>query len=430
MGVPRLSWLAFGLASTLLAQVGSAVQLQPIDPLEHEERQLVARDTDCTKLDLQKSEYFLWGGKVSMYLKHKARDSSGSRIGYSSNNRYALGNFTVHTPGDHESIISMEKFYPLVKSTECTKHSLTMDFEDQKAYEYGAKTWRWVNDEEHHTFLLVAGKGHCRWNEDRLPFIVKNVLFDDRTNRITAIGEASDWVTATHSAELILGGRPGSKHSKRFLDDETWAFPVAADLPLNHKEFNIGEAKLTYDCSGCGTHGEMDFTFHFVKSWDIPHDVQLIIHPNGVNAVFEPTISLEANLTGQIDETLPLGSVPIGGLSIAGGIVDLGPQIVFDLVYGMGPLKGTASITGGGTASLSDSAALTLDLLNPDVSAGGWTPQFEAKPITLNAALSGSVMIGLQVGIELAIGALGEDFEVGVKLQPYLGSTFTLMACK
>lgn len=64
MGVPRLSWLAFGLASALLTQVGSAVQLQPIDPLEHEERQLVARDSDCTKLDLQKVESFLWGGKL------------------------------------------------------------------------------------------------------------------------------------------------------------------------------------------------------------------------------------------------------------------------------------------------------------------------------------------------------------------------------
>jgi hypothetical protein len=340
---------------------------------------------------------------------YKTRDSSVSRIGYSANNKYALGNFTVFTPGEHENIISLEKFYPLVKSTKCTKYSLTMDFEDRKAYNHGAYTWKWVNDHKDNTFLLVAGKGHCGWNEDRLPFVIRNVWFDDLTNTITAFGEASDWVKATHSAELYLGGRPASK--KRFLDDATWSFPVAADLPLNHKEFNIGEAKLTYDCDGCGTHGEMEFTFHFVKTLGIPHDVELIIHPNGVEAVFEPTIKLEADLTDKIDETLPLGSIPIGGISIVGGVVDLGPEIVFDLVYGLGPLKGTASISGGGTASLQDSAELTLDLLNPDVSAGGWTPQFESKPITPDAALSGNVMIGLQVGIELSIEALGECLE-------------------
>ena len=68
MGVPRLSWLAYGLAAALLAQVGSAANLEPIDMLEHEEGLLVARHSDCSKLDLQKSESFLWGGKCSSLL--------------------------------------------------------------------------------------------------------------------------------------------------------------------------------------------------------------------------------------------------------------------------------------------------------------------------------------------------------------------------
>lgn len=319
--------------------------------------------------------------------------------------KYALGNFTAYTPGKHESIIAMEKFYPLLKSTECTNHSLTMNFEDERAYRYSRKTWKWVNNKEHHTFLLVAGKGHCHWNEDRLPFTIKNVEFDDKTNTIKALGKASDWIEATHSYELFVGGRPAT--NKRDID-EPYTFDISTPLPLNNAKFGLGDATLAYTCNGCGLQGAFEFDFHIKTELDIPTDAEILISPHGVAAVFEPDVKLSADLSGKIDESQPIGKIPIGGVSIAGGILDLGPEIAFDFVYSLGPLKGSAEVTGGGTASLQDSAQLTLDLLNPDVAASGWTPQFSSKPLTINAAISGSVQMGIDCGVVLSLSALGK----------------------
>lgn len=65
MGPSRFSWLAYGLASALLSQVGCATQLEPIDILGNAPGQVVARDNDYTKLDLLSAETFLWGGTYS-----------------------------------------------------------------------------------------------------------------------------------------------------------------------------------------------------------------------------------------------------------------------------------------------------------------------------------------------------------------------------
>lgn len=282
-----------------------------------------------------------------------------------------------------------------------------MNFEDERAYRYGKKVWSWVNNQERRTFLLVAGKGHCHWNEDRLPFTIKNVEFCDETKTIKALGKSSDWIEATHSYELYVGGRPATNKDKRDID-ESYSFDVSAQLPLNNAQFGLGDASVWYTCPGCGTQGALEFDFHIKQEFWVPYDCEILINPRGVAAVFEPTVKLQADMSNKISESESIGKIPIGGVSIAGGILDLGPEIAFDFVYSLGPLKGSASISGGGTASLPDSSSLTLDLLNPDIAASGWTPQFSSKPLTLTAALSGSVQIGIDAGIVLSLSALGE----------------------
>ncbi|OQE21144.1 hypothetical protein PENSTE_c012G01236 [Penicillium steckii] len=397
----HLSWLAFGL----FFAGSSAVNLKPLGS-SHNTDQHVVRDNDYSMLDLLSSETFLWGGSTG-------------------NSRYALGNFTTFYPGKYENIISLEKFHPMLKSTQCTPHSLTMNFDDDQAYRYGAKAWQWVNDEKDRTFVLVAGQGHCEWNEDRLPFVITDVEFDDAGNSIKAIGHASDWKKVSHSYELFVGGRPAS--NKRDYD-ESYSFDVNQDLPLSHVQVGDGNIKLSYDCWGCGTKGEFEFGFHISTWMGIPKDVELELSPHGVEAVFEPRVGIVANLPGKISKTYPLGTIPIDGISIAGGILDLGPELEFGWGYSVGPLKGSAGMTTGGTLSLSDSASMKIDLLNPDVSQSGWSPHFTPKEFTVDAALSGSVELDLFVKIQLALEALDHGFDVGVKLQPFGGATVSLAA--
>lgn len=67
--ISHLSWLATGLAFTLLSQVGLAHQLAPIEMLDQGAATLVARDSDYAKMDLLKAETFLWGGTHTQYPK-------------------------------------------------------------------------------------------------------------------------------------------------------------------------------------------------------------------------------------------------------------------------------------------------------------------------------------------------------------------------
>jgi hypothetical protein len=309
-------------------------------------------------------------------------------------------------PGKHENIIAMEKFYPLVKSTECTQNSMTLNFEDDGAYRYGSKTWNWVNEAKDHTFLLVAGHGHCKWNTDRLPFIVTDVEFNDTSNTIKAIGRVSDWANATHSYDLHVGGRPAS--TKRD-DDDSYTFDVSGQLPISHIKFGEGDVQFTYDCYGCGTTGEFVFDFDMKTTLGIPDGISLTITPNGIGVNYEPRLGVQADLSGSWSPTLPLGTVSLDGISIAGGIIDLGPEIKFDLAGSVGPLQGTAGITGGGNVSLDDSASLTIDLLNPNIDESGWSTTFSESALTVDSALRGSVQLQLDAGIYLALDALGES---------------------
>jgi hypothetical protein len=62
--------LVYGLCSALLIKSSLAVQLQPIDLLEHEAEHVVARGNDYSKLDLLSAETFLWGGKFNHFVTY------------------------------------------------------------------------------------------------------------------------------------------------------------------------------------------------------------------------------------------------------------------------------------------------------------------------------------------------------------------------
>lgn len=75
-------------------------------------------------------------------------------------------------PGDHENILSMEKFAGMLTSVECTPQDMTLGFEDDTSFVYAQKVWDWVNGADNHTFLMVAGKGDCGNNAYRIPYLV------------------------------------------------------------------------------------------------------------------------------------------------------------------------------------------------------------------------------------------------------------------
>lgn len=308
-------------------------------------------------------------------------------------------------PGETENIIAMEKFKPLLESTQCTKNSMTLNFKDERAYQYGQRIWNWVNDADERTFVLIAGNGHCGWNRDRLPFVVSNVLFNDAKNTINVVGHASEWKTVAHTYELWVGGHPSQ--AKRDWNP-SFSLDFNHPMPLSSKSFSVGDLKFTYDCQDCGTKGDFDFQFHITTEAFIPTGADLTLSPQGVSASFNPRLGLSANFTDTKSDEFDLGKIPIDGISIPGGVLDLGPEIVFSWGYEIGQIVGTAGVSTGVSVSLPDSAEMTFDLTSPDASASGWGPTVSKKPLAVDASISGSLQLNAKAAIELSLEALGK----------------------
>ncbi|KAJ5437751.1 uncharacterized protein N7458_008749 [Penicillium daleae] len=159
--------------------------------------------------------------------------------------------------------------------------------------------------------------------------------------------------------------------------------------------------------------------------------------PQGVSANSNPRLGLSANFTGTTSDEMELGKIPIDGLTIPGGILDLGPEIVFSWGYALGPIVGTAGVSTGVSIGLEDSAELKIDLTSTDVFAGGWTPKVMKNPINVDASISGGIELNAKAAIELALEALAsgavcpehpEKHHFGVKVAPSAGVNLNVEA--
>jgi hypothetical protein len=187
-----------------------------------------------------------------------------------------------------------------------------------------------------------------------------------------------------------------------------------ASLSFNHKiplskSIPIPGSSLSVDvsCEDCKTEGSFDFGVHIKTSYGAPESASLTLSPNGVSASFTPRLGLSGNMTDDISDEIELVKIPVDGISIPGGILDLGPEIVFSFGYQIGPVMGSAGITSGVTLSLEDSAELEINFLDPDVSAGGWTPQVDTVPVKLDAKIEAGAEIYTKAEVQFAASILG-----------------------
>ncbi|KAF9887298.1 hypothetical protein FE257_010293 [Aspergillus nanangensis] len=413
MGVLLRSWLGSGLLLSLLAQQAlSVVVFRDVEPPQLTPKRLMVRGTQNHNesyyygLDPQRQDSFYWSGN--------------------DNGRETMANFTVDTAEDKTSIVSIEKFSKMLKSVHCTNSSLTMGFKDHASFAYMRRKWQWVNDDDNRKFIMVAGTGNCGWNQHRLPFNVSEIVFDDRANAARLHGVPTEWKKAIQNYELTVGYMPGSRSGSRKRDlDKSLSVDFNHPLPLSSMEFNtpVDDLKVTYSCESCGTKGSFDLGFHIKTEWGIPKEASFSLAPNDVSASFTPSLGISGNFTDQFGDELPLGSIPIGGFSIPGGVLEIGPEIEFSLGYTLGPVSGSATVSTGVTVSLSKSAELEIALTSPDVSASGWTPQVETEPLKLEAKIEATMEVFVKAAVQLSAEALGQGFEAGIDLKPYYGAT-------
>ncbi|KAI7971339.1 hypothetical protein EIK77_002451 [Talaromyces pinophilus] len=354
---------------SLFSCLGHSLKLQPI--ISTTSTTLNAGAVHTTSLDLQTSESFLWGDET-------------------------------------ESIVNLERLQDSTKSIQCSNNTVTLQFDDTSAYAQLHSQWSWTNQAARNTLILVAGAGQCGWNEDRQPFSISSIDYNNATATAVLSGSRVEWSDIASNYHLHVGALPPTDLARRDYTGDyaldfnhqlgfgNWSFPI-------DPKFSVG---LT--CKTCYTAGDFAFDFDIKTKLGIPVDATLTIVPQDVSVVLDPTISLSGNIGDSLSFKDKFLRIPIDGITIA-SIVDLGPEIAFTGALNIGPLKGTASVTTGVNVSVENSAEMYIDLLSPsNFKASGWTPQVAGLTPTVSASIGAGISLSLLADVEFDLTVLGK----------------------
>lgn len=318
-----------------------------------------------------------------------------------------LANFTVYMPGEFENIVTMERFYGMLESVNCTDHEMTLEFKDDVTFAYAQRVWDWVNGADNHTFVMVAGAGDCEWNKRRQPFNVSTIAYDEDKNVARLKAVPAKWEAIAHSYDLDVGHVPMTDSrlpardlSKDLSLDVSSAFPFLINATMKG-------LSTALECTSCVTTGKINLELKVSQKWHVPTGASIRISPQGVSAQAEIKLTESGELTEPIEWEKSVRKIPLNSITIP-GVVNIGPNLDISVGFEISTLKGSASISGGATASLQDSAILELDLLNPESNKfSGWVPDVKPLPVVIDARVSGGLQIYAIPAVKLVATVLG-----------------------
>lgn len=303
----------------------------------------------------------------------------------------------------------MERFKDMTAAVNCTQSSMDITFKDDQTFKYAKAVWDWVNGADNHSFVMVAGTGDCGWNGHRVPFTIFEIDYDEKANTAHLTANASDWKSAIHSYTLDVGQLSNPQGPvKRGDHKKDVTIDFNHDFPINYTSLSAPPYGITLACLSCATFGKFIISAHLKTEFFIPTDVTFGIQPRGVSMEIDPKIILSGDIIPDKTFQARLFTIPIEGITIPGGILDLGPEIQFNAGVTVGPLQGAAGISSGVNIAIPDGATATVDVLDSDLQQSGWNPVVTTKDVTLDARLTGAVRAFINAEVVLAAEAFGQ----------------------
>lgn len=295
---------------------------------------------------------------------------------------------------------------------------MVLTFINQAAFTYAQKQWKWVDDQDINHFILVTEANQCYQGNDRSPWLVSSVKFDQQKLMATVTAQEKEWHEVARNFHLHLGHEyvdPATAnvthpHLKRSDGSSTM------DLTMSVKQKLFDFAKDSSDTKGMAlradgeisTGGLLIADFDMETSWGIPQDVNINIHPQGAWGQILLNIDADGTLGKALDWALtPEIEIPVGALNIK-GLLQIGPFVTFGVHFGSSALQGTGTITTGAKGTLKDSAEVKVQLKHPDQnSIKDWDPTFEKIDPAFSAEIGGNLRTWGELGVQIKVEALG-----------------------
>jgi hypothetical protein len=312
---------------------------------------------------------------------------------------------TVYMPQNYENILSMEKFKGLLKSVSCTNSSMTLEFKDDPKFAYAQRVWDWVNGADNHTFVMVAGAGDCGWNDARQPFVVSSITYDEAKNIAYLKAVAEEWEDIAHTYDLTVGHVDSGEIRKRISAHKGFSIPITKTFPWSVKH-DVEGGSLEVACSGCQLNGHYHFEFGVSVGLTGLKSAYAKVYPQQVYAHVPLQFTLNADIKAKKDFPAPSLEIPLESLHIP-KVLQIGPVLNIQPGFQLGPLKGSATLTGGWDVSLSDSAILELDLADSTNNHfSGWSPQSSGLPWAVDAKISAEAAVYIKATVDIQAEAL------------------------
>lgn len=306
----------------------------------------------------------------------------------------------------------MEKFDDMVTAVTCSNTSIEMTFEDDATFAYAQRVWDWVNGADNHSFVMVAGPGDCGDNENRIPFVISTLQYDEVANKATLGAARANWTAIAHTYDLVIGSNGAQNESTQIVARD---INKDTSIDFNHDltgslSLSSGDLSASVTCLDCSTKGSFDMQFTISQKLFIPTGASMTLKPKGVSALAKVKLSGTGTVTDSLTKTVDLVSIPISGLTIP-GVFDLGPFLTVALGAQLTGISVTAGVTSGAEATICDDAVVEMNLLDPEENKfSGWEPKVDILDTSVDGSISGGAQVFLQGSLELKATALGTLF--------------------
>jgi hypothetical protein len=348
-------------------------------------------------------------------------------------------NMTMHT-AKGELVISMERFAHLLAGVKCGESTI-LTFKDKASFEYAIKAWNWVNEDETHSFILIADYAGCGPDDVRVPFYINNADYNEEKFTAYLYGEEIPWKQAAHTFDLDYGTAtlvqtPG-QISRRWGPDVTYSKDVSIDIShnLNSNIYSHGSKSSGFlvrlDCTDCGLKGKLTLGGRIKVDATSVSELSVSLTPQDVSASITLALHAEGKNGASINYEPTLAEIGIPGASfkIPGGIAEVGVFVEANFGFELGSWEGDATMTYGVTAAISNDARFKIDLANKNaVDFAGWKPHFSQKPFDINAKASVEASVYNAIALVAKVEVLDEGYEVALTLKsPELATKLTTL---
>ncbi|CAG8977732.1 hypothetical protein HYALB_00012167 [Hymenoscyphus albidus] len=365
---------------------------------------------DHNHLDLQDYESFYWGGH------------GGDSLIYA--------NLTVFFNEEYEFVIGMEKFDGMLNSVDCSENMM-LEFKDNATFTYAKQAWNWVSDDVNNTFVMVANYDGCGDDQERQPYLINDIHFDPNTYKVYLEADQKEWEEVAKTYTFNMGYKPimNSTVALAKRDDPDFTMSLASHFNKNLFATKVSGVDLSVDCVDCGIVGRMLVDFDLEVHLLHAPKATMKVSPQDVVATMQLALTASGTLAKEYSWDKNLVSIPIEGIKV-GKFAKIGAFLDVDVGFKMNEWTGEVRADFGAKASLSNSAVVKINALDPkNGEFSGWEPKLSALPLTMSAKVDGGVEIYAQPSITLSAEAFGKGLEMGLDLKmPYIQGDFSAMA--